>query len=149
VTRAWQTALAAEQRAVFGYGLVGAHLNGGPHASTVRSYTRAHQDAQDRCAAELRSRGAVPGSPAPDYPQLYPVADPARAIALAARLEQECAGAWRYLYGAAAQLAPVPDSRATVARTTAQVQLNASAVRGTRWRWVADPAHATVPFPGV
>jgi hypothetical protein len=146
VTQAWQGALAAEQRAVFGYGLVGAHLRA--YAELVRRCAREHQDGAGRCRLALRARGAEPVPPAADYPQLYPVADAAQALALAARLEQECASAWRYLYATAARARPAAQ-RGPADRAAAQAQLNASAVRATRWRRIADPAHATVPFPGL
>lgn len=142
--RAWEAALAAEQRAVFGYGLLGAHLHRSPHAPLARSCAQAHEDATDRSEAQLRRQGAVPSAPAADYPQLYPVTDQAQAIALAIRLEHDCAQAWRYLYAVAAAHATPHD-----VRTVAQSQLDGSAVRATRWRRIADPAHATVPFPGV
>jgi hypothetical protein len=49
--------------------------------------------------------GLVPVAPEADYPALYPVSDAAAARALAARVEDDCAGAWRYLYAQAATTA--------------------------------------------
>ena len=55
------------------------------------------------------------------------------------------AAAWRYLY---AQEASTASPRAGL-RGSAQAALTASAVRATRWRYLADPGHATTPFPGI
>ena len=55
-----------------------------------------------RCATRQRpaiaAAGLVPVPPRADYPALYPVTGAAAARALAVRLENACAAAWRFLY---------------------------------------------------
>jgi hypothetical protein len=144
VLAAWQAALAAEHQAVFGYGLLGPQLRGAAQRLAVQC-SDAHEALRDATEQTLAAAGHTPVPPAADYPQLYPVPDAMAAGALAARLEDDCAAAWRYLYAQTAAGATVPAGL----RGLAQVALTASAVRATRWRYLADPAHATTPFPGV
>ena len=136
---AWQGALAAEYRAAFGYGVLGAHLHGDPQLELAISCSDAHEALRDATAQAITSAGLTPVAAAADYPDVYPVTDAAAARALAPRLEDDCAAAWRYLYAVAAGTA---GAQATVLRRSAQVALTASAVRATRWRGT------TAPFPG-
>lgn len=142
---AWQGALAAEEEAVFGYGLLGARL-AGPNRNLALEYQTAHGELRDTTRAALAAAGLVPVPPAADYPALYPVSTPSTARALAVRLEERCAGAWRFLYLAAASDGTAAGRRL---RAPAQQALIDSAVRATRWRSVVQPQHATVPFPGL
>jgi hypothetical protein len=91
----------------------------------------------------MADSGVRPVPPRADYPALYPVRDAGQARALAVRLEDDCAGAWRYLYAQAARAGSI----ARMAR--AQSALTASAVRATQWRVLVSPTDATRPFPGV
>jgi hypothetical protein len=143
---AWQGALAAEQRAAFGYGLLGAHLHGSARLPLAISCSNAHEQLRDRTAEAIAAAGLTPVAPAADYPDLYPVTSSAQAVALAPKLEDDCAAAWRYLYAAAAS---TPGSAARALRAPAQTALTASAVRAVRWRKVSDPSAAAVAFPGV
>jgi hypothetical protein len=145
VTDAWQAALAAEHRAVFGYGLLGPHLRGSDQVLAI-ACSDAHEQLRDRTSTTLAASGATPVAPEADYPALYPVASAAAARALAARLEDWCAAAWRYLYLVAASST---GALANSARTAGQTALNATAVRATKWHDVIDPAKATQPFPGI
>jgi hypothetical protein len=145
VAAAWQGALAAEARASFGYGLLGPHLSGAQLTRAV-GCSDAHDQLRDRTAAAVAAAGLTPVGPAADYPELYPVGSARAALALAVRLEDDCASAWRYLYLRAASSAG-PQARAI--RPGAQAALTASAVRAAGWRVTLDPAHASVPFPGV
>ena len=137
---AWQAALAAEYEAVFGYGVLGPHLTGRDQALAI-ACSNAHEQLRDGTEAGLQAAGVQPDGPAADYPQLYPVTTPALARALAVRLEDSCAEAWRFLYVQAG----VP----LVERRAAQQNLTASAVRAAKWRVRIDPANATKAFPGV
>lgn len=151
VISAWQAALAAEHRAVFGYGVLGPHLRGADQVLAV-ACSDAHEQLRDRTSAALAAAGQTPVAPEADYPALYPVTSAGAARALAIRLEDECADAWRYLYLVAASAsAPTSGAKslAANARTGAQTSLNASAVRATKWRVVTDPARTTEPFPGI
>lgn len=136
----WQAALVAEQRAVFGYGLLGPKLSDVADRAAARADQAAHVAVQTQTAAALTALGQQPVEPAADYPDMYPVRDETTARALAQRLEEESAAAWRYLYAAAAA---ATGSSATTARQQAQAGLIGSAVRALRWRG------RPVPFPGI
>jgi hypothetical protein len=56
---ALQQALAAENSAVYGYGVAGAHLTGARRAAAVRNWV-GHQNARDALTAMLAARGAQP-----------------------------------------------------------------------------------------
>jgi hypothetical protein len=139
---AWQAALAAEHQAVFGYGLLGPRLRGAQHNLAV-TCEAVHEALRDAIEAAMAGSGVRPVQPRADYPELYPVRDAGQARALAARLEDDCAGAWRYLYAQAAR------GGAIMRMAQAQSALTASAVRATRWRLLVSPTDATRPFPGV
>lgn len=135
---AWQAALAAEQQAVFGYGLLGPRLAEPADADLARRCTAEHEALRDATAAALAASGRTPVAPAADYPALYPVPDARAARRTAVRLEQDAAAAWRALYAAAAV-----DPGAAGLRATAQAALTAAAVRAVRWRG------RSVAFPGI
>jgi hypothetical protein len=142
---AWQNALAAEQQAAFGYGLLGPHLSGTDQQLAVLC-SDAHESLRDATSAAIAAAQLRPVAPKADYPDLYPVGDAAAARTLAIRLEDACAAAWRYLY---LRGASTTGARARELRRSAQTALIASAVRGTQWRAVATPDHATAAFPGI
>lgn len=151
VLDAWQAALAAEQAAAFGYGVLGPHVRA-HYQSQARADQQDHRDLASRTAALLAATGATPVSPQADYPVPSPLTG-AAAEQHAVELEQACAAAWRYLIAVAAD---VESSRSGLdaasirsLRGRAQSGLTAAAVRAVRWRRVTDPAHATVPFPGI
>lgn len=146
LTEAWQAALAAEHRAAFGYGLVGAQLHGTSQIGQVIACSDAHEDLRDSVQAAMTAAQVVPDPPAADYPELYPVFTPAQARAVAVRLEDDCAAVWRFLYSVAAG---TPGAQATAVRASAQGALTASAVRATSWRRILTPTAATVAFPGL
>lgn len=142
---AWQSALAAEHEAVFGYGLLGPQLASGQQQLAV-TCSNAHEALRDATSEALAAAGLVPVQPAADYPALYPVTGASAARALAIRLEDGCAAAWRYLYLRAASSS---DPTARALRGTAQAALIASAVRAAQWRTLVTPDHPTVAFPGA
>lgn len=135
-------ALAAEQRAYFGYGLLGPRA-GSDHAAHARDYQAAHAALRDHLVADLLARRETPDEPAADYGLTAP-STPARAAELAAQLEDGCAAAWRWVYAAAATGGPA----LTAERAGAQHALIDSAVRATRWRIAAGDTVPTQPFPG-
>lgn len=139
---AWQAALAAEHQAIFGYGLLGVRLRGTQQQLAV-ACSNAHEALRDATEVEMSGTQLRPEPPQADYPALYPVSDAAQARALAVRLEDACAAAWRYLYAQAAL------ARATDRLVEAQSALTSSAVRAVQWRASASPDRASVPFPGV
>jgi Domain of unknown function (DUF4439) len=143
--RAWQSALAAEHQAVFGYGVLGPRL-GAADRSLAYASVAAHQALRNGTEEALVAAGFTPVPPRADYPALYPVDDAASARRLAIRLEDACAAAWRFLY---LQAASTQAPRAVRLRTTAQSALTGSAIRATRWRAVVSPTRATTAFPGL
>jgi hypothetical protein len=140
---AWQAALAAEHQAVFGYSLLGPRLAGTDQQLAI-ACSDAHEALRDSTVDAIAAASLTPVTPQPDYPLLYPVTTAASARRLAARLEADCAAAWRFLYAQAATSAG-PNA----VRVAAQQALTASAVRTTRWRTIIDLATATTPFPGI
>ena len=151
-TAAWQGALVAQHQAVFGDGLLGPHLTGADQPRALAAQA-AHESARDAISAAMVGAGVTPAHAAADYASLYPVNSAAQAVALAARLEDDCATAWRVLYAAAAlsqadaAQAKIPD--AVDRRREAQAGLNASAVAAARWRKLAGAVPASRPFPGL
>ncbi len=142
---AWQQALAAEHQAVFGYGLLGPHLESADTARAVAA-SDAHETIRNHTETAMAAAGLTPTAPRADYPALYPVPDAAAARRLAVRLEDNCAAGWRALFAAASAASGHP---AGTLRAEAQRQLTAAAVRATQWRAVVDPHRATTPFPGL
>jgi hypothetical protein len=90
--RALQAALDVEHRVVYGYGVVGAHLTGGPRRLAARRLA-AHQLLRDRVAAIVAAAGASPVVAQPAYALPFPVEDAAAALRLASDLEDAVAGA--------------------------------------------------------
>jgi hypothetical protein len=153
---AWQAALAAEYQAVFGYGIVQAHLvpesGDSPAFDIAQSCGAEHGTLTQSISDAMLAVAMTPHGPAADYPSLYPVESAKDAGALAARLEDDCTSAWRALYAACApQVAPNAQPAAPPAglRESAQSELSASAVRATRWRKYAKVTPYTEPFPGL
>jgi len=130
--KALQTALAAEQAAAYGYGVIGAHLAGAERAAAAADWI-AHQVSRDQLAGLLRSRGADPAAAAVAYRLPVPVQTAGQAMALAVILEERvCAG---YL-----SLVAISDR---ALRTLGAQQIRQSALRAAAWRG------ATVAFPGL
>jgi len=145
---AWQAALGAQQQAVFGYGLLGPHLSGTDQPRALAAQV-AHETSRDAISMAMTQAGVAPANAAADYPGLYPVADAASALKLAARLEDDCASAWRVLYAAAASDSPSDVPGATARRREAQAGLTAAAVTAARWRKIDKVVPASRAFPGL
>jgi hypothetical protein len=134
---AFTNALAAEHAAIFGYGVVGAHLDGAARTLARKSETE-HRNRRDSLIARLASAGATAAPARAAYALPFPVKDKASAYKLAVALEEGVAQAW-------AQALPVT---AGGERKLALDALIACAVRATRWRELAKITPSTVPFPG-
>src|SRR5205814_1255165 len=78
-----QAALAAENSAVYGYGIVGAHLAGPRRAAAVKDWV-AHQTARDTLTAMLTARDSEPVAAAPGYDMPFGAHSGAGAVAPAA-----------------------------------------------------------------
>ncbi|HEY1623036.1 MAG TPA: ferritin-like domain-containing protein [Streptosporangiaceae bacterium] len=129
---ALQAALAAEQAAVYGYGVAGAHL-GGASQVTAWQYWTEHRDARDTLAAMITARGATPVAALAYYDLPFPVTGAATGEALAAHLEDGVTAAY---------LGVVAVNDANL-RTFGAQAMQASAGRAAHWRG------STVAFPGL
>ena len=134
-----RAALSAEHAAIFGYGVVGAHLD--PAGKAVAADAEAaHRNRRDAlvAAADPGEGGRRRPRP-PAYALPFPVTDRASALKLAVALEDGAAAAWRQALG------PTTGDD----RTMALNALIDCAVRATRWRAAAGITPVTVPFPGA
>ena len=140
VVAVWQQALAAEQAAVHGYGIVGPRVPP-DERSPARRCEQEHRELRDQTSAGLLTAGEAPVAPEASYPLPFPVVDTVSARRLAVRLETDAAAAWRYLIAVSAP--------GEAARKAAAPALTASALRAMRWRRLLTPQTPTVPFPGL
>jgi hypothetical protein len=129
---ALQGALAAENAAVYGYGVVGAMLAKGPQ-SRARTCWVAHQEARDTLAAMLVKLDATPVAASPAYQLPFAVTGEASAVALAVVLEDGVAQAY---LGVVAVTDPT-------LRSFGALAMQPPANRAVVWRG------STVAFPGM
>jgi len=129
---ALQAALAAENAAIFGYGVVGAHLTGSSQAAAEQAWT-GHNQARDRLAAMISARGAAPAAAQPFYQLPFRVHDASSATRLAAYLED---GVTRAYLG----LVAVRDQRL---RRFGAMAMQDAAQRAASWHG------STQAFPGL
>jgi hypothetical protein len=129
---ALQAALAAENAAIFGYGVAGAHLTGSGLAAAEQDWTR-HNEARDTLAAMIRRLGAAPAATRAFYQLPFRVHDAASAMALAAYLED---GVTKAYLG----LVAVSDQRL---RRFGALAMQGTAQRAAFWRG------STQAFPGL
>ena len=129
---ALQGALAAEDAAIFGYGVAGAHLSGVSQSAAEQDWT-SHNEARDTLTAMISALGATPVAALAYYRLPFAVHDAATATALAAHLED---GVTRAYLG----LVAVADERL---RTFGALAMQVSAQRAAFWRG------STQAFPGL
>jgi|tagenome__1003787_1003787.scaffolds.fasta_scaffold17711701_1 hypothetical protein len=131
-------ALAAEEAAIYAYGLIGVNLTAPAEIREARAAEAVHRTRRDTLVSAL-AQGKASSAPAPAGYQLpFPVSDRASALKLAIHVEDGVAAAWRVLL-------PVSRNRD---RAEALNALTDSAVRATRWRRLAAVTPVTLPFPG-
>ena len=130
--QALQAALAAEDAAIFGYGVAGAHLSGNRKAAAEQDWT-GHNEARDTLTAMISALGAAPAAGPAFYRLPFQVTDAASATKLAAYLEE---GVTRAYLGIVA----VSDRRL---RTFGALAMQSSAERAAFWRGVTEA------FPGL
>ncbi len=95
VIAALQAALAAEQAATYGYGIVGAHLQrSGALGAEATGCWLAHQRARDYLEKLIFAAGGTPAPAAVAYRLPWPVTTEQQARALAARLEDNAVAAY-------------------------------------------------------
>jgi hypothetical protein len=137
MSEALAAALAAEHAAIYAYGLIGAHLDGGA-ADQARSAEAAHRSRRDSLILLLTGKGGTVPVASPAYALPFPVTDEASALRLAVEVEERTGAVWR---------AALPATEGAQ-RSSALNGLTDTAVRATRWRRAAGVTPATVPFPG-
>ena len=128
---ALQAALRAEHAAVYGYGVVGAHLTGAALTAATSDWI-AHQVARDSLEATLRAAGQQPAAAAAAYRLPHPVRGPAGAMSLAVILENRVTTAYLGLVALPSSRFREPGARA----------VTAAAIRAAFWRG------KTEAFPG-
>ncbi|MGH3191992.1 MAG: ferritin-like domain-containing protein [Streptosporangiaceae bacterium] len=131
-TSALQAALAAENAAIYGYGVAGAYLAGSEQAAASQDWT-VHSEARDTLSAMITRLGATPAAAAAFYTLPLPVHNSSTARALAAYLED---GVTRAYLGVVA----LDDQRL---RAFGALAMQAPARRAAYWRG------RTQPFPGL
>jgi hypothetical protein len=129
---ALQAALAAEQAAVYGYGVAGAHLSGANQA-IAQQYWTVHREARDTLTAMITALGATPVAALAYYNLPFPVTSAASAEVLAAHLEDGVTAAY---------LGVVAVTDASM-RTFGAQAMQAAAGRAAHWRG------STIAFPGL
>jgi len=135
---ALQAALAAEQAAVWAYGLVAAYAR--DDAAMIADARSGHLLRRDATAARLVQGGAEAPQPAAAYQVSVNVKDVKSARQLAQDIEFDAASAWRSVIGS------TDDAEL---RGFALTGLSDAAVRLAMWKQVAGVKPFTTPFPGL
>jgi hypothetical protein len=130
---ALQSALAAENAAIFGYGVAGAYMSGAQRR-TATAFWNEHRTAGDTLAGLLRARGAQPTAADASYKLPFGVRGRGQAVALAVYLEDGVTAAYLGVVGATTQ---------TTLREFAATAMQVSAVRAAHWRG------SSLAFPGL
>jgi hypothetical protein len=125
-------ALAAEDAAIYGYGVAGAHLTGSRQATAEQDW-EGHNKARDTLTAMIYALGAQPVAAQAFYSLPFPVHDNASAMALAVHLEDGVTRAYLALVA-------VSDQRL---RDFGAMAMQSSAERAAYWRG------STQAFPGL
>jgi Domain of unknown function (DUF4439) len=130
--QALQAALAAEDAAIFGYGVAGAHLSGSRKSAAEQDWT-GHNKARDSLTAMISALGATPTAAQAFYRLPFAVHDASTATALAAYLEDGVTRAYLGLVAVSGRKW----------RTFGAQAMQDSARRAAFWRG------ATQAFPGL
>ena len=129
-------ALAAENAAVWAYGVVAAYFNAPDLMATIAS---GHLSRRDATSTLITQGGGKPITPSAAYALPVQVKDAATARQLATMLETDCAAAWRSVVG---------HTDRSDLRGYALSGLSDSAVWLTQIKQVGAVNPPTVPFPG-
>lgn len=129
-------ALAGEHAAIFGYGVLGAHLTG-PALELARQAEAAHRARRDALLVRLSSASPAPPAADPAYTLPFAVTDGAGALRLATGIEERTGAVWRVT------LAAVGGDD----RRRALDALTDCALRAARFRRAAGESPGTVPLP--
>lgn len=131
-------ALAIEHSTIYGYGIVSALSPPSVNDMVVQALGE-HRQRRDDVIAMLAARKVTAPVAAAGYQLPMLVGSPADAARLAARMETDCATAWR----AVIEHAETADDRAFAANALTQ-----STVMGARWNRVLGAWPITTSFPG-
>lgn len=131
-------AVAAEHAAIYGYGLVSAHVMPDDNELVSQSLAE-HRDRREAAVALLTERSVPVPLPAVGYTLPMVVNSPANAAKLAVRMESDCAVAWR---------AVLEQSDSDTDRAFGTTALTQCAVTAARWRVVLGAWPVTEAFPG-
>jgi hypothetical protein len=136
VTDALSAALVAEHAAIYGYGVLGAHLSG-PALTQAQQAEAAHRTRRDDLLVRLSAAGVTPPAGSVAYGLPFPVTDAESAQKLAVQLEERTAAVWRVALG------PTSGDQ----RKMALDALLDGALRAARWRRATGVTPGTVPLP--
>ncbi len=131
-------ALAAEEAAIYAYGVLGVKLTGDGDRTEARSAEAVHRGRRDVLVSRLSALKASTAPAPAGYALPFEVTDRASALKLAIQVEDGVAQAWR------AVLPVTTDAD----RATALNALIDAAVRATRWRRLGEVTPATMAWPG-
>jgi Domain of unknown function (DUF4439) len=131
-------ALAAEEAAIYAYGVVGVRLTAPADRAAARGAEREHRERRDWLVGRLAESSAAPAAAPAGYALPFPVVDRATALRLAVHVEDGVAQAWR----------PVLAVTQAADRGTALAAMTDAAVRACRWRRLAAITPLTMAFPG-
>ena len=129
-------ALAGEHAAIFGYGVLGAHLTG-PALALARQAEAAHRSRRDALLISMASASPAPPAAALAYTLPFPVNDQASALRLATGIEERTGEVWK---------AVLPGGGGDDRRRALDA-LTDCALRAARFRRAAGQAPGTVPLP--
>ena len=131
-------AVVTEHAAIYGYGIVSAHSLSARN-DLVSEALAQHRDRREKALSMLAARDVKAPLPAAGYQLPMTVDSPEAAVRLAARIEDDCAVAWR---------AVLEQSGSEDDRRFALTALTQCAVLAARWRRVLGAWPATRAFPG-
>ena len=135
-------AVAAEHAAIYGYGMVSAHVMPDDNELVSRAVAE-HRDRREAAVALLNEQSVKVPLPAVGYELPIVVNSPADAAKLAVRMESDCAVAWR---------AVIEQARAGTDgeqdRSLGLTALTECAIMAARWRRVLSAWPVTEAFPG-
>lgn len=131
-------ALAAEEAAIYAYGVIGVRLSAKGEVSAARAAEQEHRERRDWLVSKIAEQKASQGPTAAAYTLPFPVTDRSSALDLAIKIEDGVAQAWR----------PVLGVTESGDRSTALSALTDSAVRACRWRKLNNVSPLTLAFPG-
>jgi len=131
-------ALAAEHAAIYGYGLVSAHVMPDDNALVSEALAQ-HRDRREAVVALMNERSLKIPLPAAGYQLPMVVNNASNAAKLAVRMESDCAVAWR---------AVLEQTDSDQDREFGTKALTQCAVLAARWRRVLGAWPVTEAFPG-